>query len=83
MRKYNNQNKIIYDYILQRTNLSEIDVDTNLFETKIINSLMLIELLIFLQNSFDIKTSSLRMNINNFSTLRRIYYFVENNRNKI
>ena len=55
MKNDKSHEEIIYDYILENINISNLNYDSNIFEIGIINSLFAIQLVRFLEKTFDIK----------------------------
>ncbi len=71
-----NIEKIVSDFLKQRTAVTRIDRTKHLFESGIVNSLFLLELLSFLESRFHIEVSMADLDLERFSTIERIVYFV-------
>lgn len=67
---------IVSDFLVRRTGITELEHTQELFDTGIINSLFVIELLAFLEQRFQIKVTMDDLDLERFSTTERISQFV-------
>ncbi len=65
-------------FIVDSSGISDIDDNTELFSTGIVNSLFAIQLVMFIEKTSDIHISMDDLDMNNFSTIAAICEFVEN-----
>ena len=63
-------------YILKRVQLEELDDEIDLFQAKIVNSLFVIELIIYIEKTFNIRVLSTDLSMNNFRSVRSIHEFI-------
>lgn len=68
--------QIITEFIARRAGRRDVPRTVHLFDTGLISSLFLIELLSFLQSRFDLKVSVEDLDLETFSTVDRIARFV-------
>jgi acyl carrier protein len=55
----------------------EIDEDTSLFEGRVLNSLKLVEVIVFLEETFKIKIDPSEVNIDNLDSVSKILGLIE------
>jgi acyl carrier protein len=55
----------------------EINKDTSLFEGRVLNSLKLVEVILFLEEAFEIKIDPSEVNIDNLDTISNILGLIE------
>ncbi len=67
---------IVGEFLERRTGVSGLAHTQELFDTGIINSLFVIELLAFLETRFQIKVAMADLDLERFSTTERISEFV-------
>ncbi|MCX4243034.1 phosphopantetheine-binding protein [Paraliomyxa miuraensis] len=72
--------QIVSEFLQRRTAVARISRTEHLFETGIVNSLFLLELLSFLELRFDITVSMDDLDLEGFSTIERIASFVDEKR---
>jgi methoxymalonate biosynthesis acyl carrier protein len=68
---------IIRDYIMENINVQELDDDLDIFDAGIVSSLFAIELMTFLEKSFDIKVTMDDLDMENFKTVNSTSQFVQ------
>lgn len=68
---------IIRDYIVENINVQELDDDFDIFEAGIVSSLFAIELMTFLEKSFNIKVTMDDLDMENFKTVNSTSRFVQ------
>jgi acyl carrier protein len=67
---------IIRNYILGNVNILELDDDFDVFEAGIVNSLFAIELMTFLEKTFNIKVTMDDLDMENFKSVNSTGEFV-------
>ncbi|MGE5341783.1 MAG: acyl carrier protein [Candidatus Omnitrophota bacterium] len=67
---------IIRQYIQENVNLSDLDNDFDIFEAGIVNSLFAIELMTFLEKSFNLKVTMDDLDMANFKSIHATAEFV-------
>ena len=67
---------IIRGYILDNISVEKLDDDFDIFEAGIVNSLFAIELMTFLEKSFDIKVTMDDLDMENFKSVNASSQFV-------
>ncbi len=67
---------IIRNYILGNVNILELDDDFDVFEAGIVNSLFAIELMTFLEKTFNIKVTMDDLDMENFKSVNATSEFV-------
>ena len=67
---------IVSEFLVRRTGIARLEHTQELFDTGIINSLFVIELLAFLEQRFQIKVTMDDLDLERFSTTERISRFV-------
>lgn len=72
----NNINQKIKNFILGAIQIPELKNDDNLFETGIVNSLFAVQLLTFLEKTFDIQVSPEDLLMENFQSIDSATLFV-------
>jgi len=60
----------------EKLNVEVSSIDTDLFETGVLDSLAFVELLAFLEKEFEIKVQLNDVEVDNFKTIRKIANFV-------
>ena len=70
-------NDIIREYIVENVGNPDIDDDLDIFETGIVNSLFAIELMTFLEKSFQIKVTMDDLDMENFKSVNAAGRFVQ------
>jgi acyl carrier protein len=68
--------ELIRNYVLESVNIAEIENDCDLFESGIVNSLFAIELMTFLEKTFEIKVTMDDLDMDNFKTINASSEFV-------
>lgn len=68
---------IIRNYILENINIAELNDDFDIFEAGIVNSLFAIELMTFLEKTFNIKVTMDDLDMDNFKTVNSTDRFVQ------
>lgn len=56
----------------------EIDDDTSLFSTRVVNSRNLIQLVRFLEDEYSIRIDPMELTLENFDTINRMVDFISN-----
>ena len=73
----NSKNKeIIKDYLISSSGVTTIEDDTDIFETGLVNSLFVIQLVTFLEKQFGFKVVMDDMNMYNYNSINHIDEFV-------
>ena len=72
----------IRKFIEKVTRKQEISDDEDIFEGGIINSLLTIQLLMFIEKKFQITIDNSDISLENFSTLNRIEKFIQSKNDK-
>jgi len=67
---------VIRDYIVENVNTPDIDDDLDIFERGMVNSLFAIELMTFLEKSFQIKVTMDDLDMENFKSVNAVGRFV-------
>lgn len=57
------------------------DNDTNFFETNILDSLNIINLVVFVENTFSVSIDPLDVNLENFGSINKIATYIKENKN--
>lgn len=70
--------EIVEEYFLENVDEDSIDYDYDFFDAGLVSSLFTIELMTFIEKSFDIKVLVEELNIDNFNTINHICEFVYN-----
>jgi acyl carrier protein len=73
---YDLPHPIIRDYIMENVTLTELEDDLDIFGSGIVNSLFAIELMTFIEKSFDIKVTMDDLDMDNFKTVNAASQFV-------
>jgi acyl carrier protein len=68
----------IEKYISELTNNPEIDHSLNLFESGLLTSLDVLDLISFIENEYDIGISDEDLGMENFGSIDRIVKYLEN-----
>ncbi|OQP61109.1 hypothetical protein A3860_05165 [Niastella vici] len=76
MEKTISYTEVIKGYILRCAGLMELDENTDIFESGIVNSLFIIQLMTFLERDFKIKITMEDLDISNFKSVKTIASFV-------
>ena len=67
----------IKNFILESINIPNLQDDDNLFESGIVNSLFAIQLMTFLEKSFNIEVTMDDLSMDNFQSITATSLFVE------
>lgn len=67
----------VRDYILSSARLGDLDDTTDIFDSGIVNSLFVIQLMIFLEKEFSIKITMDDLDMSHFRSVGSIAAFVE------
>lgn len=67
----------VKEFIYKLNKNSPLDEDDNLFQTGIVNSLFAIQLIMFIEKTFNIKISASEINPDNFFSINKITEFIE------
>lgn len=68
---------IILDFFKNEKKITGIDADTDLFNGGYVNSLFALEMVVFLEKTFDVKIPRKEMNKQNFTTVGAMAALVE------
>ena len=66
----------VSEYILEHISESDLDYDLRIFEEGLVNSLFAIELMTFIEKTFEIKVNLEDLDMENFQTVNVIAKFV-------
>jgi methoxymalonate biosynthesis acyl carrier protein len=69
--------EIIHRFVSKCTNIKMMDEDEDLFDSGIVNSLFSIQLISFIEKSFDIKVTADDLDMDNFKSINAVYNFVK------
>ena len=72
----------IKNFILESINIPNLQEDDNLFESGIVNSLFAIQLMTFLEKSFNIEVTMDDLSMDNFQSINATSLFVEKKQSK-
>ncbi len=72
----------IKNFILESINIPNLQEDDNLFESGIVNSLFAIQLMTFLEKSFNIEVTMDDLSMDNFQSINATSLFVERKQSK-
>ena len=72
----------IKNFILESINIPNLQDDDNLFESGIVNSLFAIQLMTFLEKSFNIEVTMDDLSMDNFQSINATSSFVEKKQSK-
>ena len=72
----------IKNFILESINIPNLQDDDNLFESGIVNSLFAIQLMTFLEKSFNIEVTMDDLSMDNFQSITATSLFVEKKQGK-
>lgn len=67
----------IRNFIIESCNLSELEDDCDIFETRIASSLFVIELMSFIESEFSVKVTTDDLSLENFNSVQAIGRFLE------
>jgi len=70
-------------YITKLTNENEIDHAQNLFESGFLSSLDVLDLLSFIENTYNITVSDDDLEIDNFGSIDNMVKYIEKAKNKV
>jgi methoxymalonate biosynthesis acyl carrier protein len=73
----------IKNFILGSVKIKDLNDDDNLFETGIVNSLFAIQLMTYLENTFNIEVTMDDLSIENFESINSTSSFVLNKQSQI
>lgn len=76
MKMQNHPKKAIKEFILSSINVQELDDNEDLFESGIVNSLFAIQLMTFLEKTFDIEVTMDDLDMENFKSINTTSSFV-------
>jgi methoxymalonate biosynthesis acyl carrier protein len=68
--------RTITAFIVNATNLSDLGEDDHLFETGVLNSLFAVQLMTFIEKTFQIEVGKDDLDIDNFKSIRATTAFV-------
>lgn len=68
--------EIITRFILDSINIADLEGDDNLFELGIVNSLFAVQLMTFIEKTFDIEVTMDDLDIENFKSINATTLFV-------
>lgn len=68
--------QVVKDYIQEHIDLADLDADINIFKTRLATSLFAIELMTFLEKSFDLKIGMDDLDMTYFESVNAITVFV-------
>lgn len=71
-----NAKETIYSFISKSINIHNISADEDLFDSGIVNSLFSIQLITFIEKTFDIRITSDDLDMDNFKSVNAVYNFV-------
>ena len=71
----------IRNFILESINISDFSDEDNLFESGIVNSLFAVQLMTFLEKSFNIEVTMDDLSMDNFESVSATSSFVERKQN--
>ncbi|NLL72990.1 MAG: acyl carrier protein [Clostridiales bacterium] len=71
----------IRSFIIRVTRKQEITDDEDIFQGGIVNSLLTLQLILFIEKNFDISVENEEMDIENFKTINRIEEFISKKKN--
>jgi len=71
----------IRNFILDSINIPDLNDDDNLFESGIVNSLFAVQLMTFLEKSFDIEVTMDDLSMDNFESINATSSFVQKKQN--
>jgi methoxymalonate biosynthesis acyl carrier protein len=71
-----NIKRTIAAFIVNATNLSDLGEDDHLFETGVLNSLFAVQLMTFIEKTFQIEVGKDDLDIDNFKSIRATTAFV-------
>ena len=71
----------IRNFILDSINIPDLNDDDNLFESGIVNSLFAVQLMTFLEKSFNIEVTMDDLSMENFESVNATSLFVERKQN--
>ena len=66
----------VRDFISSSINIADVNDDENLFESGIVNSLFAVQLMTFIEKTFDIEVGPEDLDIENFKSLNAMTAFV-------
>lgn len=72
----------VEEFILELSNESSIDHSINLFENSYLSSLDVLDLLCFIEETYNIVVSDDDLGMENFGSIDRIVNYIENTRSK-
>ncbi|MED2002549.1 acyl carrier protein [Brevibacillus laterosporus] len=75
--------KMISDYIMDHVNVDELDYDFLIFEEGLVNSLFAIQLMTFLEKTFNIKITMDDLDIENYRCVNAISKFVKSKQGEV
>ena len=76
-----NTKETIRNFILDSINISDLNDDDNLFESGIVNSLFAVQLMTFLEKSFNVEVTMDDLSMDNFESVNATSAFIERKQN--
>lgn len=70
------QHKIL-DFIGKSVNKNDLGLDVDFFENGMASSLLAMQIIMFIENEFNIKVENSEMKLDNFNTINNISKFIE------
>ena len=67
---------LIYDFFCKNFNVSEFDMDCDIFQAGLVNSLFAIQIVSFLEEKFAIQFANEDLKVSHFNTINHIDAFV-------
>lgn len=67
----------VMDYIIELTSLRDMSYTTNLIELHIINSLNLIQLILFIESTFGVKIKMFTIQLEDFESIDKLSSFIK------
>jgi len=77
----NSTKETIRNFILESINIPDLNDDDNLFESGIVNSLFAVQLMTFLEKSFNIEVTMDDLSMDNFESIAATSSFIERKQN--
>lgn len=73
---FNSPHTIVRNYILKNISVLSLEDDVDIFDAGIVNSLFAIELMTFLEKSFNIKVTMDDLDMENFKSVNAVSQFI-------
>ena len=74
--KYQNVKENIRNFILDSINISDLNDDDNLFESGMVNSLFAVQLMTYLEKTFNVEITMDDLDIENFQSINSTASFI-------